>query len=327
MNIGITYDTSATYGIEEENGYICDFSDIECINHIEATLKSRGHNVKKIDGIIELLSTDLEFDIILNTAEGLLFRNREALTPAVLEAKNIKYIGADAYVSVITLDKMLFSNLVKMLGILVPAFISIDISNTDNLHNLILSSRLEYPLIVKPNNGGNSGATFVCQNEEALVYYCKQIFKNLPSEKLIVQEFIKGTEITVPVFGNGNNIEIFDIIGFEEQNNENFWINSEQKVFGGVTEKAIFFHEKLDKKIKDICRKIYQEFGFVDYTRFDFRISKNDVYFLEANAFPYLGEDGAMYKSFSRKGNYCDFLTYLIEIANNRYSINSKSQR
>ena len=327
MNIGITYDTSATYGIEEENIYICDFSDNECINHIESTLKSRGHNVKKIEGIPALLSTNLDFDIILNTSEGFLLRNREALTPAVLEAKKIKYIGADAYISIITLDKVLFSNLVKMLGVQIPKFICIDISNLNNLPYLIQNSDLEYPLIVKPTDGGNSSSTFVCQNKEALLYYCRQILNYIPSEKLIVQEFIKGTEITVPVFGNGNEIEIFDIIGFEEQHNENFWINSEQKVFGGVTEKAVHFNEQMSKKIKEICRKIYNEFGFVDYTRFDFRIRENEVYFLEANAFPYLGEDGAMYRSFSKRGNYYDFLIYLIQIAQKRYSINSKSQR
>lgn len=328
MNIGITYDTATTYGLADDNQFLCDLCDLESIEHISNALSAIGHNVIKLEGIAALLNNTKPLDLVLNSAEGIASRNREALLPAILEAKKIPYIGADAYISVLSLDKLLFSECAKNLGVLCPRYTVIESVNLSYLKEELEDKQLEYPLIVKPNTGGNSSATYVCQHFIELYRRCQQILEILPSEKLIVQEFIRGIELTVPVFDNGDNTEIFDIIGFKEQSNDNFWINANQKVFGGVTEVVIQLNDTLVKRIKDICKKLYRHFDFRDYTRFDFRIMNENIYFLEANAFPYLGEDGAMYQSYINRGSYSDFLSYLINIAKNRYhSINSKSHK
>ena len=328
MKIGITYDTCDTYGLDENNSFLCDLCDEESIDRIAAVLNVAGHSVIKLNGVESLLQNTEPLDIVINSAEGISSRNREALIPSILEAKNIRYIGADAFVSIVTLDKILFSRLVENLGILQPRFFVINQFNMNGIHEELERAQLKFPLIVKPALGGNSSGTFVCQNEYELAIRCQESFAQLPGETLLVQEFIKGAEITIPVFGNGTDINIFDIIGFEEQKDGNFWINAEQKVFGGVTEVPMALDAGLTKRLKCISKEIYTCFGFRDYTRFDFRICDNEIYFLEANAFPYLGEDGAMYQSFAKNGSYADFVLYLIQIAEKRYhSINSKSHR
>lgn len=328
MKIGITYDTYHTYGLDENDSFICDLCDDESIDRIATVLKVAGHSVIKLDGVQSLLQNTEPLDIVINSAEGILSRNREALIPSILEAKNIRYVGADTFVSIVTLDKILFSRLAANLDILQPRFFIINQYNVNELNKELEKSQLTFPLIVKPALGGNSSGTFVCRNEYELTIRCQNALARLLGESLLVQEFINGIEITVPVFGNGTDISIFDIIGFEEQKDGNFWINAEQKVFGGVTETPMAFDAELTERIKRICKKIYECFAFRDYTRFDFRICDNEIYFLEANAFPYLGEDGAMYQSFAKNGSYMDFVLYLIQIAEKRYhSINSKSHR
>ena len=323
MKIGITYDTPATYGLNPSDKYICDLCDEDSINHIALTLSAHGHNVVKINGIRTLLNNfQNDFDIILNSAEGFVSRNREALTPSVLEAMGCNYIGADAYISAITLDKILTSNIAASLGIKCPPQVILNKNNYKSILKTNKSLPIKYPIILKPNLGGNSSGTFVCQNAEETLFYVEKILCALPNEQIICQQFIFGNEITVPVFGNDENIEIFDIVGFEEQTNGNFWINTEQKVFGGVTETKIILEESVRQEVLSVSKKLYNHLNFRDYTRFDFRIEGKNVYFLEANAFPYLGEDGAMYASFKRnKYSYYDFLLYLIEIAQKRKSI------
>ena len=320
MRIGITYDTPKTYGLKPSNKYICDLCDEDCINHMFSTLSSHGHEVIKINGTKELFNyLQNNFDIIINTAEGYVSRNREALTPSILEASGHNYIGADAYISSITLDKILMSNIVSSLGIKCPQQVILNKYNYKNYLKLNKDFPLNYPIILKPNLGGNSSGTFVCQNNAETLYNVERILTALPDERIICQQFIFGTEITVPIFGNGDGIEIFDIIGFKEQKNDNFWINTQQKVFGGVTEINVSLPNAIEKEVLSICRKIYTHLNFRDYTRIDFRIDGKNIYFLEANSFPYLGEDGAMYKSFERnKYSYYDFLLYLIKIAQKR---------
>lgn len=44
--------------------------------------------------------------------------------------------------------------------------------------------------------------------------------------------------------------------------------------------------ENIVKNIKQIAKKIFIELGLRDYARIDFRISKDGIYFIEANALP-----------------------------------------
>lgn len=322
MKIGITYDTPETYKLDSGNKFICDLCDVDCINHLVHTLVTNGHEVIKMNGIKELFDNrQNNFDIIINSSEGYVSRNREALTPSILEALGFHYVGADAQISSITLNKILMSDIASFLGIKCPPQIVLNRNN----YKEYLNSNKElpfYPMILKPNLGGNSSGTFVCQNNAEALYYAESILTALPNEQIICQQFIFGTEITVPVFGNDDNIEIFDIIGFKEQQNGKFWINTEQKVFGGVTETSIQLAEPIKAKVLSTCQKLYKYLQFRDYTRFDFRIDGKNIYFLEANAFPYLGEDGAMYESFKRnKYSYYDFILYLIETAQKRKAI------
>lgn len=323
MKIGITYDTPDTYGLSQSDKYICDLCDEESINHMAITLSVHGHDVVKIKGIKMLLNyLQDDFDIILNSAEGFLSRNREALIPSLLEANGFNYIGADAYISAITLDKFLTSEIVSSIGIKSPKQIVLRKNDYKEICETTLPRLMEYPVVLKPNLGGNSSGMFVCQNLAATLHNAEAIFSALPNEQIICQEFIFGTEITVPIFGNGDNVETFGVIGFKEQQNDNFWINTEQKVFGGVTETKITLSPEVETEVIDLCKRMYRYLQFRDYSRFDFRIRGNEIYFLEANAFPYLGEDGAMFEAFKRNGyTYYDFLMYLIDIAQKRNSI------
>ncbi len=331
MKIGIVYDTAATYNLQMDNEFICDLCDEECIEHIANTLISHGHSVDKINGI-KMLNNKIhnDYDIILNTYEGIVSRNREAVIPAILEAAKLNYVGADSYIGAITLDKQLLSRIVSSIGIKCPQEVIIDTKDKIEVLNDPRLKQMTFPIIIKPNLGGNSSGVFVCQNFLEMRDHMAQIADALPNESIICQEFIRGVEITVPIFGNDDNIEIFDIIGFKEQQNNNFWINTEQKVFGGVTETKIELNPIVETELLSICRKIYSYFHFRDYTRLDFRIRDNDIFFLEANAFPYLGEDGAMFESYKRnKHSYYEFLMYLLDIAFKRenYSINKKSHK
>lgn len=319
MNIGIAFDTPQTYGLEADNIYICDLCDLESIEYILSALSAHGHNVVAIEGANALLKKKYHnLDVIINSAEGFRSRNREALVPAILETQNLHYVGADAYIATITLDKLLTSSIAMDIGIPCPDSTSFTYDEYKDFIDHIHLLPFDFPMVLKPNTGGNSSGVFICQNILEVEKHSKEIFHALPNETVICQEFICGQEITVPVFGNRDNIEIFNIIGYKEQRNKYFWINARQKVFGGVKEISINLDNQIKDTVTHVSKMLYKTMRFRDYTRFDFRICNNKVYFIEANAFPYLGPDGAMYEAFADQGSFYDFLMYLISIANQR---------
>lgn len=58
-------------------------------------------------------------------------------------------------------------------------------------------SRLAFPLIIKPNNNSGSRGVVKCSNKKELQHELKQVSKFCKDDKYIVEEYIKGDEISV----------------------------------------------------------------------------------------------------------------------------------
>ena len=89
-------------------------------------------------------------DLVFNIAEGVAGRNREAAVPALCELMGIPYTGSDAATLSIALDKALSKRVLLQHGILTAEF---QVMETGRER---LSSKLKFPLIVKPNQEGSS---------------------------------------------------------------------------------------------------------------------------------------------------------------------------
>lgn len=109
--IGIAYDVKEDYSISAEGFLHCDFSMLFEIKMIKELLEERGHSVYLLGNYqkINKMLLDGEFpkiDIVMNTAEGILSRNREGWLPSLFEINNIPYSGSDAYALNLTLNKL-----------------------------------------------------------------------------------------------------------------------------------------------------------------------------------------------------------------------------
>ena len=99
--VGIAYDVKEDYSISAEGFSHCDFSMLFEIKMIKELLEERGHvvyllgNYQKINKMF-MDGTFPEVDIVMNTAEGILSRNREGWLPSLFEINDIPYSGSDA---------------------------------------------------------------------------------------------------------------------------------------------------------------------------------------------------------------------------------------
>ena len=325
MKIGITYDTAEMYTKNQTNDLHFDFAEYVSINQIKTELIKIGCQVTLIgnkDNLIDLIkSNKLDFDLIYNTVEGINSRNREGLVPSILEACNIKYMGTDAFGLSLTLDKALMKCIAEQHDIKTPKYCLFK-NDKSNLEAVKKLSTLSYPVIIKPNYEGNSSGIKVVKSYNEALKYTEQLLEKYKTS-VLCEEFIFGTEITVPVIGNDENSAIWGITTVDIQRSNDFWLDVNTKVFGDYKNLVLNVPAELKQKFKEITFKLFKIIGCKDFARFDFRLSENnEIYFIEANPLPSLFEGGSFDLIVRENGlNYSQTLKLLLNTAAERLSI------
>ena len=127
LHVGIAYDVKEDYSISAKGLTHCDFSMLFEIKIIKELLEERGHIVYLLGNYqkINELFTNRKFpniDIVMNTAEGILSRNREGWLPSLFEMNDIPYTGSDAYALNLTLNKLHTKIIAEYLNIPTPSY-------------------------------------------------------------------------------------------------------------------------------------------------------------------------------------------------------------
>ena len=178
-------------------------AELDCAQTIDAlreAISSLGHDVVLIEANEDAYQRlrGSAVDLVFNVAEGIRGEDREAQIPAMLEMLGIPYTGSGPLTLALCLNKARTKEILSWHGIPTPAF------QVWNGTDESLSDALAYPLIVKLLHEGSSmGLSYdsVVESEEALrrrVGYLNETY----SQPALVEQFIEGREITVPVTGN-----------------------------------------------------------------------------------------------------------------------------
>ena len=112
----------------------------------------------------------------------------------MLELLKVKYVGSGVLSSALSMDKEVAYKLLKGEGIRVPS--GVLLTKIDDLESL----DVKIPAVVKPVNSGSSVGVTIVKNREGLKSAVEEAFKH--DKKVLIEEYVKGTEITVPVLGN-----------------------------------------------------------------------------------------------------------------------------
>lgn len=124
-------------------------------------------------------------------------RNRTAIVPAYCEARNIPYVGGDAYVQAVCQDKSLSKMLASAVGMKVPG--EIVLQSVDDLCSFSPASNLRSPFVVKPLHSACSigvDESSLCHNNELARDRAENLFA-AGLGPVVCEEFIKGEEISL----------------------------------------------------------------------------------------------------------------------------------
>jgi D-alanine-D-alanine ligase len=219
------------------------------------------------------------FDIVFNALHG--EYGEDGQVQEILELAKIPYTGADKKASKLGMDKVRCANLFKKAGYLTPNFVVVKKGQIKKIKN-----PFKYPVVVKPSDRGSSVGVTIVSNYNQLDSALKSAFKY--SDSAMIQEFIKGREMTCGALEKGKKlialmpIEIVLLKG-------KFYDYKAKYATGGSTHitppKNI--SKKVFNEIKKIAKEVHKIVGAKDYSRTDMILAKdNKIYILEINTLP-----------------------------------------
>ncbi|ALD15174.1 D-alanine--D-alanine ligase [Buchnera aphidicola (Aphis glycines)] len=201
----------------------------------------------------------------------------------VLEYLNIPYTGSGIMASSIALDKKKTKLLWKSVGL--PVLPDVYIHKKDILKNLdtfLIKKffKLEYPVLVKPNDQGSSiGITLVSLKDQ--LKNAIKIALNY-SNNILVEKFIQGKEYTVSILGE----KILPSIHILTKNNfYDYTSKYELSSTKYLCPSGLNLNQ--EKKLKKIAKQAWNILGCNGYGRIDVILdNENKFWLLEINTIP-----------------------------------------
>lgn len=278
-------------GVAVYNDYVSQKS----MNDFRYALNRIGLNCTYFGGMKELLElylnhTNISDIIFINYNYGLPSNYKRAQSPVLLELIGAKYSGSDPFSMLLANDKEFTKRVVRSAKIMTPK--SILITDVTTMENKLKNINIPFPIVVKPNCEGSSlGITSdclcTCYDEVKLI--SQRLLQKY--NEIIIEQYIAGYECTVWLIGNPYKFHLVAPLLISV--NGNFYFKN--KIFT-MEDKAKRVREyelpediiEPDRvsEIVSISKKVFEELGLRDYARLDFRLTHNEIFFIEANPLP-----------------------------------------
>lgn len=243
----------------------------------------------------------------------------------MLETLGVPYVFSGVLASALGMNKYKAKLIAKDAGLNIAKDFTLTRGADFNLENII--NELAFPIVVKPNELGSSVGMTIAKNKEELVQGIKIAFEH--DGQIILEEFISGRELTVPVMGNNppQALPVIEIIP-----KVSGWFDYKAKYEPGGSEEVCpaQIPAEITARAQADAVKIFQAIGCADLARVDFIWSEkeNRIYFLEINTIPGLTSASLTPKAAKAAGmSFSEFLDKLIELAVERQENPSHSRR
>lgn len=204
----------------------------------------------------------------------------------LLEIAGKKHTGSNMTASAIAMDKAISKRLCLSEGIKTPDFALYRFSS-DQIDSKIIKEiekSFDFPIIVKPNDGGSTIGLTKVEKKEQLEEAFKTALQE--SNNIIVERYIKGREITAAVL-DGKALPLVEII--PKSGLYDYQAKYEKGKSKYIAPAKL--NAKLTKEIQDSAVQIYNIIGCAGLSRIDFILDKEDgFYFLELNSLPGMTE-------------------------------------
>lgn len=193
---------------------------------------------------------------------------------AVLDLNNIPYTGSGPLASGIAMDKGISKQVMMYNNIKTARFITVYKDNPK------YDVPFDFPVVVKPSNGGSSIGTRIVQSQSEMADAVQDGFRF--DSEVLVEEFVKGREFSLGVV-NGTAMPAIEI------SVNDGWYDFQHKFQSDTTAKFQTppdIPEEVHDEMKAIALKTFRVLKMANYGRIDFLWNDSGLYVIEANSLP-----------------------------------------
>ncbi len=225
----------------------------------------------------------------------------------MLEVLGVRYTGSGVLASALAMDKAMAKRVLSGVGVRMPQDVTLRHGET------LPRESLPLPLIVKPNAQGSTIGMTIVREQSEMQAALAAAFEY--DDTVLVEQFIIGTEITVPILGNAA-LEVLPIV--EIVPNGGFY-DYKAKYTAGETEEIVpaRISETVAAEARRIATLCHQTLGCRGMSRTDMIVTaEGEVYTLEVNTIPGMTPTSLLPRSAEAAGySFSQLLDRLIALA------------
>ena len=252
-------------------------------------LKDKGYNAEGMELVPNTFASDIQKTgcaIVFNALHGKF--GEDGLLQGTLDMLGIPYTGSGVLAAAVTMDKAASKRVFVAEGISTPR--SHTYYSYEMKRELAAEVEAEFslPMVVKASSQGSSIGVYIVESHEELKNALVQAFKY--NDEVLVEEFIRGRELTVAVWGNEEEKEAFPIIEITTLTGR---YDYDSKYTKGASAHIIPapLREEKTKEIQDLAIKTFTACGCKGVARVDMMLSEDEVpYVIEVNSVPGMTE-------------------------------------
>jgi D-alanine-D-alanine ligase len=193
---------------------------------------------------------------------------------ALLDLAGVAYIGSGVLGSAVAMDKDIAKQLMLVAGVPTPQWLMAPASAED------VAEQIGWPAIVKPNKQGSTVGLTIVRDPDELEPAIELAFRH--DDEVMIEQFIPGRELTVPVLGD-DALPVGEIIVEREI------FDYETKYQPGMAQE-IFPADLTGPQTVDVqllALRTHRALKLSGYSRIDFRLDAEGRFWcLEANTLP-----------------------------------------
>lgn len=221
-----------------------------------------------------LITKRLKPDLVFNALHG--GKGENGIVQSMLDSAEIPYTGSGRIASTLAMDKELSKIMFRTVKLPTPKAFVLDKPDASRKK----LKKINYPQVVKPNDQGSTIGIRIVNNYDEMEAAIDEAFKL--SNKVLVEEYIAGREITVSIVGQ-RTFPVIEIIA------DHGMYDYECKYKEGMSryEVPAKIDGELSRQIQSISIKAHTLLNCAGYSRVDLRLSNdNEPYILEVNTLP-----------------------------------------
>lgn len=253
---------------------------------IMKALQENGHHVTGIDfkpsEINKIIHLDV--DLVFIGLHGKF--GEDGRIQGLLDMLEIPYVGSGVLASALAMDKDKAKQIFQTAQIPVAKSRAYKVNDQTNVEKLEkkIQTLFSLPFVIKPNREGSTLGLTIVEDYKQIRGAINNALHS--DDVFLVEDFIQGTEITVPVLGPIGKEEALPIIEIIPKN-DHYDYESKYSVGGSEHIIPARIDKETTKLTQDYAIKAHQALGCEIYSRVDFILDEhNTPIILEVNTLP-----------------------------------------